>query len=71
MRRKLSASVLMASITLALSGQGPRAQPPVFDFDTGNAIFEVIGPALIPPLLQTTTPNDAPWRSINCAPTSP
>ena len=61
MRRKLSVFVLIASITLAVSGQGPRAQAPVFDFDTGNAIFEVIGPALIPPLLQTTTPNDAPY----------
>ena len=60
MRRQLSASLVVALITLGAGSPLSHAQPPAFDFDTGNAIFEVIGPVLIPPLLQTTTPNDAP-----------
>ena len=59
MRRQLSASVVVALITLG------RAVPPSrraagVRLRHGNAIFEVIGPVLIPPLLQTTAPNDAP-----------
>ena len=60
MRRRVSASVFVALIMLMAGGPASRAQPPVFDFDSGNALFEVIGPALIPPILQTTAPNDAP-----------
>src|SRR5436190_22441223 len=60
MRRQLSAFALVAVTMLMGGGRASHAQPPAFDFDTGNAIFEVIGPVLIPPLLQTTAPNDAP-----------
>jgi len=40
MRRQISASVFVAMIMLTAGGPASRAQPPVFDFDTGNAIFE-------------------------------
>jgi hypothetical protein len=61
MRKSLSAFALIIAFALAAGGRVPSAQaPPPFDFDTGNAIFEVIGPALLPPLLQTIAPNDAP-----------
>ena len=60
MRRQLSTGAVIAAITLAVGGLTPSAQAPTFDFDTGNAGIEVIIPAVIPALFQTTTPNDAP-----------
>src|SRR5215204_6012445 len=61
MRRQLLATVAVAAIVLAISGHTPRAQAPAFDFDTGNALFEVVGPVIVPAFLQTTAPNDAPF----------
>lgn len=61
MRRRLLAGVAIAAIMAGMGGQVPRAQAPAFDFDTGNALFEVIGPAIVPAFLQITTPNDAPF----------
>ena len=60
MRRQLSTGAVIAAITLAVGSLTPSAQAPTFDFDTGNAGIEVIIPAVIPALFQTTTPNDAP-----------
>ena len=37
-----------------------RAESASFDFDTGNAPIELVIPAVIPALVQTTTLNDAP-----------
>ncbi len=60
MRRLLSTCVLIGAVTLGFGGHTSRAQVPTFNFDTGNALFEVVGPALVPVLLQTIAPNDAP-----------
>src|SRR4029453_2513270 len=61
MRGQRLAWIAVAAITLGFSDHALRAQPPAFDFDTGNALFEVVGPAIVPALLQATTPNDAPF----------
>jgi hypothetical protein len=61
MRRQFLASVGVAAIMLAIGGLTPRAQAPAFNFDTGNALFEVVGPVIVPALLQTTSANDAPF----------
>ena len=45
--------------TLAIGGLTLGSGPP-FNLDTGNAAIEVIIPAVIPALFQTTAPNDAP-----------
>ena len=61
MRRQIMACIAVAAITLVTGSEAPRAQAPPFNFDTGNALFEVVGPAIVPAILQTTTPNDAPF----------
>ena len=61
MRRQFLASVGIAAVMLAIGGPTPRAQAPAFNFDTGNALFEVVGPAIVPAFLQTTSANDAPF----------
>jgi hypothetical protein len=60
MRRQLFASIGIAAIMVAIGGHAPRAQPAAFNFDTGNALFEVVGPVIVSAFLQTTSPNDAP-----------
>jgi hypothetical protein len=45
---------------LALMAARPQAQAPPFDISGGNIGIEVIIPAVIPALFQTTSPNDAP-----------
>src|SRR5688572_19231150 len=60
MLRHLSTGALIAAGTLAIGGLTPSAQAPPFNLDTGNAAIEVIIPAVIPALFQTTAPNDAP-----------
>ena len=60
MRGRVSVGTLVVFAELALVGPAPRAQAPPFDFDTGNAGIEVIIPAVIPALIQTTALNDAP-----------
>ena len=60
MRGRVSVGTLVVFAALALVGPAPRAQAPPFDFDTGNAGIEVIIPAVIPALIQTTALNDAP-----------
>ena len=49
-------------VALTFAGDRPAAQVvnPNFNFDTGNAAVEVIAPSIVPALLQTTVPNDAP-----------
>ena len=61
MRRQILAGVAVAAIMLVTGGEAPRAQAPPFNFDTGNALFEVVGPVIVPAFLQTTSPNDAPF----------
>ena len=62
MRRQILACVAVAAVMLVTGGEAPRAQaPPPFNFDTGNALFEVVGPVIVPAFLQTTSPNDAPF----------
>jgi hypothetical protein len=53
-----SAASCAAALTVVAAT--PRAQTPSFDISTGNVAVEVIIPAVIPALFQTTTPNDAP-----------
>jgi hypothetical protein len=60
MRKPLVTFAVLAALMLSFGGRVSRAQPPAFDFDTGNALFEVVGPALLPPIFQTVSPNDAP-----------
>ena len=60
MLRHSSTVALIAAVTLAVGGATLSAQAPIFNFDTGNAGIEVIIPAVIPALFQTTAPNDAP-----------
>jgi hypothetical protein len=60
MRGRFLVCTLVVFAALALGGPAPSAQAPPFDFDTGNAAIEVIIPSVIPPLFQTTAPNDAP-----------
>jgi hypothetical protein len=61
MRRRFLAAVGIVAVTLAIAGPTPRAQAPPFNFDTGNALFEVVGPAIVPAFLQVTSANDAPF----------
>lgn len=53
---------LVCAVTLAFVSASVRATPSAaaFDFDTGNSAIEVIIPAVVPPLFETTAPNDAP-----------
>ena len=60
MHRHLSTVALIAAGTLSIGGLTPSAQIAPFNLDTGNAAIEVIIPAVIPALFQTTAPNDAP-----------
>jgi hypothetical protein len=60
MRRHLASGTFVSAATLALVTSISGTDAPPFDFDTGNAGIEVIIPAVIPALFQTTTPNDAP-----------
>ena len=60
MLRHLSMGAFIAAGALAIGGLTLSAQAPPFNFDTGNAAIEVIIPAVIPALFQTTAPNDAP-----------
>ena len=61
MRRRFFAFITVAAITLLYSSPAPRAQAPPFNFDTGNALFEVVGLPIVSALLQTTGANDAPF----------
>jgi hypothetical protein len=61
MRRRLSACLALAAITLVSTAPAPRAEGAAFDFDSGNALFEVVGPPIVSALLQTSTANDAPF----------
>jgi hypothetical protein len=61
MRRRLSACLALAAITLVSTAPAPRAEGAAFDFDSGNALFEVVGPPIVSALLQTTSANDAPF----------
>src|SRR5262245_61095195 len=58
---RLDLSKMMVASLLAAVIVG-QAQPAAaqFNFDTGNSAIEVIIPAVIPALAQTTTLNDAP-----------
>jgi hypothetical protein len=58
--RRLSLFAVVCAAAVAFARPGIRAQSPAFDFDSGNAGIEVIIPAVIPALAQTTTLNDAP-----------
>src|SRR5688572_990208 len=60
MLRHLSTGALVAAGTLAIGGLTPSALVLPFNLDSGNAAIEVIIPAVIPALFQTTAPNDAP-----------
>ncbi len=64
MRHILHISIVISLIVMSASHQRTLAQIPQpnpnFDFDTGNAVIEVIIPTVIPALAQTTTLNDAP-----------
>ena len=61
MRRSFLACSLVLVTVLALSDTWTSAETSLpFDFDTGNSGIEVIIPAVIPPLFQTTVPSDAP-----------
>jgi hypothetical protein len=61
MLRRLTLGFVSA-LTLTVVGAtvGAASSPPPFDFDAGNSAIEVIIPGVVPPLFQTTTPNDAP-----------
>lgn len=48
------------SLILVTGSAGAARSAPPFDFDSGNSGIEIIIPAVVPPLFQTTTPNDAP-----------
>jgi hypothetical protein len=60
MRRFVTPTSIVCVVAATLCTSTSRAQTPPFDFDAGNAAIEVIIPAVIPALFQTTTPNDAP-----------
>ena len=60
MTRAFRIGLLITALTLSFSGPAPRAASLAFDFDTGNSAIDVIIPAVIGPLFQTTAPNDAP-----------
>ena len=60
MRRHLGLKALFCAAMLSIITPISRAQSSSFDFDTGNAPIEVVIPAVIPALVQTTTLNDAP-----------
>ena len=61
MRGRFSIGIFISVGVLALSGPARSAQAPAFDFDAGNALFEVVGLPIVSALLRTTTPNDAPF----------
>jgi hypothetical protein len=61
MHRQLLKCAAVAAIATVLSSPVPRAQTAPFNFDTGNALFEVVGPPIVSALLQTTAANDAPF----------
>jgi hypothetical protein len=61
MRRHVFACIAIVAIASLSSSPAPRAQGPAFDFDTGNALFEVVGPPIVSALLRTTSANDAPF----------
>lgn len=60
MSRIVIAGSAICAAALALVVARPHAQTPPFDLSNGNIAIEVIIPAVIPALFQTTTPNDAP-----------
>ena len=55
-RRLISIACALAAAVI----QATPARAQTFNFDTGNSAIEVIIPAVIPALMQTTTLNDAP-----------
>jgi hypothetical protein len=61
MHRHLCACVVVIAIASVYGSPAPRAQAPAFDFDTGNALFEVVGLPIVSALLRTTPANDAPF----------
>lgn len=52
--------VIVCALTTALAGHAATAGAQSFDFDTGNSAIEVIIPAVVPALAQTTALSDAP-----------
>ena len=60
MRQYVALASIVCAGLVTLNTSASRAQTPSFDFDAGNAAIDVIIPAVIPALFQTTTPNDAP-----------
>ena len=60
MHRLMISRTALSMATLVLVAARPQAQAPPFDFANGNIAIEVVIPAVIPALFQTTTPNDAP-----------
>jgi hypothetical protein len=57
-QRAITGWVCAAATVLATPS--PPVKALAFDFDHGNAAIEVVIPAVIGPLFQTTSPNDAP-----------
>jgi hypothetical protein len=60
MLRFVISGAVVCTAVLAIVPAKPHAQAPPFDLSSGNIGIEVIIPAVIPALFQTTTPNDAP-----------
>ena len=60
MRQLLASGAFVSSLAVAIVTTSSGTETPPFQFDTGNAGIEVIIPAVIPALFETTTPNDAP-----------
>lgn len=60
MRKPVLRSSVALVVLAGLSGPTPTVQALAFDFASGNSAVEIIIPAVVPPLFQTTAPNDAP-----------
>ena len=58
--RRLGLTALICVAMVPIFTPVSRAESASFDFDTGNAPIELVIPAVIPALVQTTTLNDAP-----------
>jgi hypothetical protein len=58
--RRLGLTALICVAMVPIFTPVSRAESASFDFDTGNAPIEIVIPAVIPALAQTTTLNDAP-----------
>jgi hypothetical protein len=60
MRKHLFCWLLALGLAMTVPQSAPSARAIVFDFASGNSAIEVIIPAVIPALFQTTSLNDAP-----------